>query len=387
MKNLNFGILVFGVLLFVQTTFGASFAELESAFDQGIQNPRYQMSAENLARMGVGLQEDFAQYEEGHLVNSEKIRDWALELFNDGRVQEGIWVLDHLGLFGEAELFSQALEKSLADGPVVKGAPVGRGVTESSWATVNKTPVLVKPKEKGIWNGSDAAEVLSYHLDRILGLNMVVTAVGVFMNEIPYSIHIALKDFENSGIRFIGNYDKAEVGANYPEMFVLDFLIKNLDRHGGNSLTGPLGFLVAIDNGRSAHLGDYKDLSLMNWRYISEYSLKKLPRREILHTIAGIDLEVFKSEFARFAPQEVVMKVAANLAILKHDFLKMVPDPQPLRPIRASERLLRREAAQDQAAAVRANLRNLADESEHLKNQNKGVACQRVLSAIWYFMK
>lgn len=355
-KNLMRIFIVFSILFIFKVAFSATLAELEVGFDQGFQNPLFLIKDLKAMELQQKIDNYQLNYEQSKLVDPADVRDISLALFIDGRPQEGIWILDRLGLVSEAEWFAEKLEKNLLTGPFEIGAAIGKGVSHSKWGKVENFPVVVKPADSN-WKGSREAEIWAYHLDRILGLNLVTVAVSAKHDGALYSLHPALQQVKDSGLDFRGGGYTGE----YPEIFVLDFLIQNTDRHSQNSLTSPLGFLVAIDNGRSTAMAQYQGSSSYVWNRYPNYIFDKFPRKNIINTIATIDIAEFKAEFSKFATEDVVEFITARLQILKNDF-SAVATENKIRPLAREQRLAKNQLNEEEVRELRAKAQLAAEE-------------------------
>lgn len=229
---------------------------------------------------------------------------------------------------------------------MVISAGVGKGVSGSSWGTIGKFPVVVKPEDRG-WKGSLRAEILAYHLDRMLGLNLVTVAAPQVLNGVEYSIHAVIKNVQDSGL----NFRDSGYQEVYPDIFVLDFLTRNSDRHHHNSLAHPFGNLVAIDNGRGGALVGRPEASPLWTSQYLKYPFVNLPSADIVNTIVGIDPQEFKTELMKFTTPEIAELVTQNLVILKNDFSGRAPKAGLPRPLSREARLARAE--------IRANAQEL----------------------------
>lgn len=106
MKTKFFRYFLLSLVVLARVAYGATLAEIELAFEKGFAQPRYQLSDVDLTNIGTQLNTSYTQYERVGFFDPEKTRDFVLSVFSDGRLQEGIWILDRLGLIAEAEWFS-----------------------------------------------------------------------------------------------------------------------------------------------------------------------------------------------------------------------------------------------------------------------------------------
>lgn len=316
-----------------RVAFGASSSDLYVAFEKGFHDPQFQITGDQAELFKQKFEALQNAYEKNEVIDPAEAYGLAETYFADGRLQEGIWLLDQLGFFADAEKFSEQFEQKLKVEPLVLSGPVGMGITRPQWGTAAHFPVIAKP-EDWAWRGSKDAEIWTYHLDRILGLNLVTLAVKREINGIEYSIHPALQQVKASDVRFLSrNYN-----GEYPEMFLLDFLTRNMDRHEKNSLVSPLGFFVAIDNGRSAASRIHRILGDYQWSYYPHYGFNKYPRKDIVNTIANIDINEFRREFYQYANGDVVEFISNLLRVLKNDFAAVATHPST-RPLSRELRL------------------------------------------------
>lgn len=126
-----------------------------------------------------------------------------------------------------------------------------KGIHDSFVGEVNGKKVLVK-------YGSEEtllAEEATYKLSKTLGYNVVpVTTRTKDENGIPVSVQNWVEGKE------ISKYEPKLDPKTWKQMFILDLLTGNSDRHDGNILVNK-GKVIAIDNGNSFKLGYGKSLS------------------------------------------------------------------------------------------------------------------------------
>lgn len=308
---------------------------LLESFNRGVENPNYKLNSDALTRLGSEIHDKLNQIELGTYVEESTVFGFASKLFDDGRIQEGIWLLDSFGFYAEAEFLSKKLEELLESKPLVANNYItAYGASEPRWGKAGSFPVVIKTEDH-TWAGAMLAEEWVYKLDRILGLNLVpLTFIGK-INGYDFSAQVAIMNAHDSEIEFrMSGYNN-----HFPELFILDFLIQNRDRHGQNSIFTPMGDLVAIDNGHSAAIKQHQDNGML-WRKIyPHYTFDRLPRANIVRTIRDLDLEEFRQEFLKFASPEIVDVITENLRILKSDFQE-VESEGLYRPIRSELRLI-----------------------------------------------
>ncbi|MGZ3774018.1 MAG: hypothetical protein ACXVCY_16255 [Pseudobdellovibrionaceae bacterium] len=312
--------------------------ELIDSFSKGEKNPSYVLSTQELSEIGQNIQKEIDLRNENdseYQDYSDQILTEIKRLFIDGRLQEGIWFLDRLGYYSESEYLSQVLTNHLELGVLKKGEPIGTGGSKPYWGVSDSLPVVIKSEE---WEGSTDAEFLAFHLDRMLGLNIVPSTVNAYLEDKIRSVQIALQDMTDSNISF----EKNGYSPKYPEIFILDFLLGHVDRIGMNSLISPLGFLAAIDNARLAILPHPRP-GARYWariwdRYPHGYPFKNLPSPSIVNTIVNLNIDDFKKEFSKFASTKMVNDVSRNLEKIQASLPKPTT-PGKGRPINPEERL------------------------------------------------
>lgn len=311
---------------------------LVEAFVLGLEEPHYRLSIEELRAIGEQLREAALLYETKGQVELEKAFENSQKLFADGRIQEGIWFLEDLGFFSEAEFFSTQFESNLRSKPLVAGAFIGTYLaSEPRWGKAGNFPVVIKSEDRK-WIGAMFAEAWVYQLDRIIGLNIVpLTFIGQ-INGFDYSAQVLIRDSVDSGIEF----RMTGYSGEFPAMFVLDFLIWNRDRHYKNSIISSLGQLVAIDNGHTAAIQKYQEGGNLWRRLYPHYAFEQLPRNNLVRTIQEVSIEQFRKEFSRYASKDVVDVVTENLKILAEDF-KKIPPRGVYRPIESDTRMEAKE--------------------------------------------
>jgi hypothetical protein len=239
-------IIFFSILVYGRFSLGLDLNNLTDSFFIGVNNPSYSLSHQEMNELSIKVRReiDFRNdIKNRDLKHSDAVISEIKTLFVDGRLQEGIWFLDLLGYYAESEYYSQMLVQHIEYGEIKKNEAIGSGGSRPYWGTSDAIPVVIKETE---WEGSTGAEVFAYHLDRILGLNIVPVTVNAFFESKIRSVQIALRDVEITGINFHNDGYLEE----HSEIFILDFLLGHADRHDRNSLTSALGFLVAIDNAR-----------------------------------------------------------------------------------------------------------------------------------------
>ena len=319
---------------------------LTQSFTEGVLRPKFLLNLNELKVIGNQYDKEIEIYQKSGISNKIYVLNTLKILFEDGRIQEGIWILDNFGFYFEAEDFSLSFAEYLQSQSLVTIKYIeGGGASEPQWGRAGQIPLVIKREDQN-WVGSMQAESWVYQLDRILGLNIVPLTFLGKINGFDYSAQVVIKNAKDSEIEFrMTNYSE-----KYPEIFILDFLIQNRDRRSTNSIFSGLGFLVAIDNGHSSAIEDYKQSGVVWKKLYPHYNFSELPRINLVQTIRNIDLQKFEIEFSKYADSEIVRTISDNLKILKNDFNKVSVQEKksrvPARPIQSHLRLLNNKLLQ-----------------------------------------
>lgn len=180
----------------------------------------------------------------------------------DGYLQEAVWAYREAKAFERAELLESELKSILLTSVVEKVGEL-RGI---------ESPKKMKVGDRrffGVFKRSDSRyvqEVITYKLDRLLGLDITpVTVIREHPNygtgSLRYFVSNAITGrdyYENpkskGEARTMGgpNFRIYEYPESYKNMWLLDFLIGNDDRHGRNWLIKPNGKIIAIDHSNTS---------------------------------------------------------------------------------------------------------------------------------------
>ncbi|MFP5519924.1 MAG: hypothetical protein ACLGGX_08470 [Bdellovibrionia bacterium] len=171
----------------------------------------------------------------------------AFYFLKQGYIQEALWVLAAERPSRKAEEIITFLQKIFETEPIIFADPAIQNSLPYTYNSVRLgyiAGIKVIIKNHKLANGY-IAETWAYELDRTLGLNIVPLTVFRSAPQ-PISIQLFLPDSKISNIEFkdTGYWNHVE----YPEIFLLDYILLQWDRHGRNSLFTPSGRLAAIDN-------------------------------------------------------------------------------------------------------------------------------------------
>lgn len=177
---------------------------------------------------------------------------YALDYIGGLRVQEAIWLLTDCHNKPASDLLYGLLENHLLTAPLKETRKIGDGLNGSSFGFAGNIPVVIKDSKNvatrfkfyasRFQRYGYAASVLAQTLEFTISPTLAVrTKKGGTL-----SVQIALQNAKNSGINFKKNAEF--YGVFSEELFILDFLTQNLDRHQGNSMWDARGELIAIDN-------------------------------------------------------------------------------------------------------------------------------------------
>lgn len=170
---------------------------------------------------------------ESGMGRSPQTRQMAMDLaglyLQAGRWPEAAWALEEIGEYGQAQLLMDHTEHSL------------KQVGQSD----NMQAIIKYPLEDQLED--PRAERWAYLLDRLLGINLVPPTVLLKNGNEIFSVQYKVADTSETHRSFIRNpYFFAPYG-----LYVLDFVMMNGDRNGGNTLFRRGKRWVAIDHGQS----------------------------------------------------------------------------------------------------------------------------------------
>ena len=195
----------------------------------------------------------------------------------NGRVQEAIWALEKGGLFFESEELIQFIQNRLKSEKVIVGERVGIGVTRPQYGQIGGLQVIMKEFDK---KSSIESEIWAYQLDRALGLNLIPIAIERIIDGQRNSVHLYLHSSKKTGLDFVlSPYQK-----HHADLYLLDFLLGQKDRHSGNSLYSVSGKMVAIDHGR-IYGYDGETTEMVN----TFYDKRLIPQNRILTNLINTD--------------------------------------------------------------------------------------------------
>lgn len=217
----------------------------------------------------------------------------AVSYMHEDRWQEAIWILKRSGLLSYGISLEKTLAEALSKNALTVGNKIGKGVSGSAVGTLQLSAqrtikVVVKPRDGG-FQGSSESEVWAYDLDEILFLNIVPIAVARNVNGADQTIHLMVPDAQDSGLNFRDSgYQPA-----YPDIYFLDYLIGNVDRHYQNSMFSKAKRLFAIDHGRGLYLpkASYGKRGI----HVMPYQANFVPTALVLQRLRSMTLEQFTS--------------------------------------------------------------------------------------------
>lgn len=204
--------------------------------------------------------------------------------------QEAIWTLKRTGLMSYGLHLEKVLSHVLENGQVNMGGAVGKGVNYSTFGAMalsrtRSIKVIIKSADSQAPNSLNS-EVWAHQIDDLLLLNVVPIAVRRQIGHNQYSVHLLVPDATDSGL----NFRDSGYQTSYPEIYFLDFLIGNVDRHYENSMFSKSGRLFAIDHGRGLYTGvGYVRSNIHTGIYQKNYVLPAL----ILQRVQELTTEQF----------------------------------------------------------------------------------------------
>jgi hypothetical protein len=303
-----------------------------TAFDQGLKKKPYSLSALDL----ISIEQNFsnAQKKDPELLYEapQEAYRGALRLLSDGRIQEAIWLMDRGGLYGFAEEISGRLEKILLNGSLNILSPVGVGITGALHGSIGSFKLIIKPTE-AYYKDSVRTESAVYKLARLLGLPIVVTTVSRNLNGAAYSVQVAIQGATHSGLNFL-KYPVLYVDA-FSDIFLLDYLLQNSDRHEQNSLTGLDQRTFSIDNARANFSGIHNSIDITKEINFSP---------QLLTTLFHISIKDLQTAVSDSFTQEEIVILMGRIDALKTQLFQVrnlkIDSAMPLRPFSTRDRLL-----------------------------------------------
>jgi len=180
-----------------------------------------------------------------HLGDTSFLTSLALDYLRAHRIQEAIWTLRRADKPVEAHLLSVRLKEYLRQAPILESRG-HHGKAAAKFVTfAGGVQAVVKSKSgdgANIFN-NPRAEIWAYELDDVLNLDIVPVTVnrdGMSVQVLVFDVTEGDRDFRGQRYTF-----------NRASLYILDFLIRNMDRSPTNWMVRPGGHVVAIDNGIS----------------------------------------------------------------------------------------------------------------------------------------
>lgn len=208
----------------------------------------------------------------------------ATEYMKENRWQEAIWTLKRTGLIDHGVQVEKMLHEALSSN-VNLTKKTNTSATNPSFGTVSLSsvrsiPIIAKPEDVD-YPGSIDAEIWAYELDKIFDLNVVTMAVKRNLSGIDYSVHLIVPEAKSSRINFRDTTNKEEY-LKYPEIYLLDFLTGEVDRHYDNTMFSLSKRLFAIDNARARYIGVPYERGVI---HTGEYDTAITPNPLVLNAI------------------------------------------------------------------------------------------------------
>jgi hypothetical protein len=195
--------------------------------------------------------------------------------------QEAIWALDRSGHYAHAEKLVSDYETFLKTANIVNVRDVGIGITAPVIIEFeNGSRAILKHPDSDVPN-SDQYEVGTYEFDRKVGFNLTATTVARNIGGVDYVIVGFIEGARNSEID-LDDY----ANPKYPDLYLLDFIIGQWDRHGNNSMFAKTGRLFGVDNGRIGKPG-----------FRSQFDSHIVPSSQLLKNLSELSLN---DDFKRF---------------------------------------------------------------------------------------
>ncbi|MES2768740.1 MAG: hypothetical protein V4596_06300 [Bdellovibrionota bacterium] len=241
-------------------------------------------------------------------------RELAEEYISDQRWQEAIWILRENGNTEQAEILERRLAEKMTQGQIEVIHKFEGSKEAARIVRIQGTNIYGIIKLNSSYFGF---EIAAYKLDRILKLNLVPFTIERILPDgrrgsIQYFIRDAVEARESLGVvGFPSKEQKKQTEFRYygyptsqKNMWLLDYLIVNLDRHGRNWLWH-LGEQhlrpVAIDHGISFGRGASE--KGVNFEY------ENLPDSEMVQNLKQLSLEKLRNEFTNLIGADNVTKL------------------------------------------------------------------------------
>jgi len=271
-------------------------SELQASVRQAFVGRQIRSSEEDFERMEAALK--YALMKDPHLVKEAPamaavIADLYLQ---NQHIQEAIWALDRGGRYAEAEYLAGHYEEFLQSAEIVKVRALGTGVSRPKLVTfANGLQEIIKPAD---WKSSVDSEIWTYQFDRLVGLNVVAAAVKRMIGGREYSAHGFVNGARETDI------DLKDAGdVRFPDIYLLDFLIKNIDRHEQNSMWTMGKRMFGVDHGQIGVDGVHET-----------FDKKMKPSGWVLHNLSLLPLGPFFTDFCKkFHPRYDMSFVADRI--------------------------------------------------------------------------
>lgn len=166
----------------------------------------------------------------------------SIESFmKEGDLQTAAWLLRDAGKKTEAFALEAHIRFILSHGKILS-----KGLTQDHSAAVlnfeGNVQAVIKTYTGLRQSSLPYNEIFVYHLDRLLKFDLVPTTVVRNVDQKLASLQILIKNTQRGGVDFrLENYTD-------DQLYALDFITENLDRHGGNWLKTIHKKVIAIDN-------------------------------------------------------------------------------------------------------------------------------------------
>lgn len=222
---------------------------------------RRKPTVEQIQAMQVGevqLQKSLRKYRFASPQALQSARTLSEQYLQLSRHTEAGWALEAAGDFENGQRLMRQVEDHLQNLPIIN-LSIPQGLTSSNGRKgfiADLHTVLVKSDSPQLV-GDIRLERWAYLLDRLFGFNLVPPTVLRIVEGRISSVQYWIHDSAPSEIDLRkGGYKDVP-----PELYILDFLIMNADRHGANSLRRLGGKWVAIDpdHGNTGLLETEKD--------------------------------------------------------------------------------------------------------------------------------
>lgn len=229
--------------------------------------------------------------------NSNKL-DELLKLESGTNYQLNIWNHRSNKSFTQADEIEESLEQFLINGHIYSEEFIDEGLNGAM-------PLGLKYNINGVFKegGSSlsniASEVASFKIDRLFGFDLVPVTVERTNNGRSGSLQLFVKDAQMEVVLEGRTIPQNEL----TKMKVLDYLIDNQDRHGGNYLLTKYNKIVAVDHGlalrKKALIAPKFDKQALD--FFNSQKGKKL-----LSTIKSTPDEFIKKEFKGLLSDEII---------------------------------------------------------------------------------